>query len=225
MTAQDIRICFIGDSFVNGTGDETYLGWTGLLCAAAAKAGDISLTSYNLGIRRNTSTDILHRWEQECSLRLPEFCEGHIVLSCGINDMVVEGGHTRVPPVVSCKNVQQILQLASLKYKTIMVGPAPVWDDELNGRIKYISSAYAKIAEENGIPFIEIFSHLIADQEYLQQSKSNDGYHPASQGYAKLANIIAASTLWCFYYSLCCISTESLLLNRLQSSLHNHLSQ
>ena len=32
---QDIRICFIGDSLVNGTGDEAALGWAGRLCACA----------------------------------------------------------------------------------------------------------------------------------------------------------------------------------------------
>lgn len=52
--AQDIRICFIGDSFVNGTGDETALGWTGRLCAAAHARG-FPVTYYNLGIRRKRS--------------------------------------------------------------------------------------------------------------------------------------------------------------------------
>lgn len=28
MAVQDIRICYIGDSFVNGTGDESCLGGT-----------------------------------------------------------------------------------------------------------------------------------------------------------------------------------------------------
>lgn len=37
---QDIRICFIGDSLVNGTGDEAALGWAGRLCAMA-NASDI----------------------------------------------------------------------------------------------------------------------------------------------------------------------------------------
>ena len=44
---QGIRICFIGDSFVNGTGDETALGWAGGLCVAASASGK-STTYYNL---------------------------------------------------------------------------------------------------------------------------------------------------------------------------------
>ena len=55
---KDIRICFVGDSLVNGTGDEMALGWAGRLCAMAHTRGS-SVTYYNLGIRRNTSKDIL----------------------------------------------------------------------------------------------------------------------------------------------------------------------
>jgi len=32
---QDIRICYVGDSFVNGTGDPAKLGWTGRLSASS----------------------------------------------------------------------------------------------------------------------------------------------------------------------------------------------
>ena len=197
MTIPDIRICFLGDSFVNGTGDETYLGWTGRLCAGA-KTDDISLTYYNLGIRRNTSADILQRWEQECTQRLPDFCDGRVVLSCGANDMVLEEGQTRVTPEASRNNVRLILQQANTKYKTIMIGPAPVGDDDLNSRIKAISEVYAQEARALGIPFIEVFSHLVSDQRYLHESKNNDGFHPRSHGYTAIANIIAASDNWWF---------------------------
>jgi lysophospholipase L1-like esterase len=56
----DIRICFVGDSFVNGTGDPDCLGWTGRLCASRSRQGR-SITYYNLGVRRETSADICDR--------------------------------------------------------------------------------------------------------------------------------------------------------------------
>lgn len=194
---QDIRICFVGDSFVNGTGDETCLGWAGRLCAAA-KTDNISVTYYNLGVRRNTSEDILQRWEQECALRLPDFCEGRMVLSCGVNDMLSEHDQLRVSPEDSRSNVRQILQQASAKYKTIMVGPAPVGDAALNSRIKTISAAYAQEASALGIPFIDVFSQLITDRQYLQDCNSSDGLHPRSDGYSAIAKVIAASGNWWF---------------------------
>ena len=59
-----MRICFVGDSFVNGTGDPECLGWPGRICAAARRAGH-DVTYYNLGVRRDTSGDVQARWELE----------------------------------------------------------------------------------------------------------------------------------------------------------------
>lgn len=197
MAVEDIRICFIGDSFVNGTGDETFLGWAGRLCNLA-QTHETAITFYNLGVRRNTSADILQRWQQECTQRLPDICDGRIVLCCGVNDMVLENGQVRVSLDASRSNVRQILQQTRAKYKTIMVGPAPVGDDDLNTRIKHISEAYANEAGALGIPFIEVFSQLISDQKYILESKNNDGYHPRSYGYTAIAKVIAASPHWWF---------------------------
>ena len=72
MEVTDIRICFIGDSSVNGTGDPLCLGWTGRVCATAIKLGYPS-THYNLGIRRETSADIAARWRKN----VPSGCPQH----------------------------------------------------------------------------------------------------------------------------------------------------
>ena len=197
MSVSDIRICFIGDSLVNGTGDETYLGWAGRLCKAA-NTGDNSLTYYNLGIRRNTSTDILQRWEQECEQRLPDFCDARIVLSCGVNDMVLESGQQRVSIEKSLRNITAILQTATTRYKTILVGPPPVGDEELNTRLHSLSAAYQQKAISLGVPYIDVFSKLITNQQYLQESRSYDGYHPKSDGYAAIAKVIANDDNWWF---------------------------
>lgn len=189
MEKPDLRICFIGDSFINGTGDETFLGWSGRVCAALLD-DSFTLTYYNLGVRRQTSADILQRWEQECAQRLPDFCEGHLVLSCGINDMVLENGNTRIAFSESVTNVRTLLSAAKSKYKTLLVGPAAVGDDALNARIAALNEAYKQEAEKLGIPFINIFPHLLADTAYLAESRANDGYHPRSGGYAKIANLI-----------------------------------
>ena len=73
-----MRICFIGDSFVQGTGDDACLGWVGRVCAALRQQGR-DLTSYNLGIRRDTSADIRQRWQREAQLRLPAEHDGRLV--------------------------------------------------------------------------------------------------------------------------------------------------
>ena len=56
MQTDDLRLCFVGDSFVNGTNDPDYLGWTGRVSILARGRGHM-LTCYNLGVRRDTSSD------------------------------------------------------------------------------------------------------------------------------------------------------------------------
>jgi acyl-CoA thioesterase I len=194
---QDIRICFVGDSFVNGTGDEMALGWAGRVCAAAHARG-IPVTYYNLGIRRNTSKDVLVRWEIECSLRLPESCDGRIVLSCGVNDTVIENGAVRVRPEESRSNIREILRAAK-KYKVLVVGPPPVDGNDQNEKIKVLSEAFAQETEALDVPYIDLFSSLVSDAAYKQEVSSNDGSHPKSSGYAKMAQIVGSSPRWWFH--------------------------
>jgi lysophospholipase L1-like esterase len=108
MVSSDICICFVVDSFVNGTGDPDYLGWTGRACSAAHQAG-YAVTSYNLGVRRDTSTDIAARWRDECVRRLPDSCDGRIVFSLGVNNTTLENGVTRVRTEQSLINTRAIL--------------------------------------------------------------------------------------------------------------------
>ena len=191
---QDIRICFIGDSLVNGTGDEAALGWAGRLCAMA------NVTYYNLGIRRNTSKDILLRWESECTRRLPHSCDGRLVLSCGVNDTAIENGRVRVSSAESCANVRAILRGAK-RYTVLVVGPPPVLDDEQNKRIEDLSFAFSREAQALGVPYIDLFSVLCADDAYRREVARNDGSHPKSEGYSKMARIIGSSSNWWFCFA------------------------
>src|SRR5687767_2146287 len=129
MVSSDIRICFVGDSFVNGTCDPDYLGWTGRVCLVARQSG-YDLTSYNLGVRRDTSTDIASRWRDECLRRLPTSCDGRIVFSFGVNDTTVEHGATRVSTEQSLINTRKVLSTSVSLYPTLMVGPPPIADAE-----------------------------------------------------------------------------------------------
>jgi lysophospholipase L1-like esterase len=194
---QDIRICFVGDSFVNGTGDETSLGWAGRLCGEANRICQV--TYYNLGVRRDTSKDLMLRWHQECNIRLPDFVDGRIVISCGVNDTVIEGGKQRVNTDESAANIREILHEAQKRYKVIMVGPPPVGEHEQDKRIQGVSTAFARECGALGIPYIDLFSVLSLDDTYKSEVSSNDGAHPKSTGYLKMAKIISYSPSWWFH--------------------------
>lgn len=106
-----VRICFVGESFVNGTGDTECLGWTGRVCVDANKKG-YDLTYYNLGVRGETTEELKHRWRNEVTYRLPSNDEGRVVFSFGVNDTVILNGKTRLSLLNSIFNVRQILREA-----------------------------------------------------------------------------------------------------------------
>lgn len=189
---REIRICFVGDSFVNGTGDSECLGWTGRVCTQANHKG-YDITYYNLGIRRDTSSDIAKRWLQEVSLRLPPECHGRLVFSFGLNDTTLENGKTRVDITDSIKNARQILSQAKQLYPVLMIGIAPYAEQEdidRKQRITNLSQEFAMICQELDIPYLDIFPLLEKSAVWINEARNNDGVHPKAAGYGEFAQIV-----------------------------------
>lgn len=199
-----VRICFIGDSFVNGTGDPECLGWTGRICANANKKG-YDITYYNLGIRRDTSTDIAKRWSQEVSLRLPKEYDGRVVFCFGLNDTTIENGKTRVDFADSIKNTREILSKAKSLYPVLMVGPAPYAekeDPQRKQRTIDLSKQYGFICNELNVPYLDVFPILEKSNIWINEAKSNDGVHPRAGGYAEFAQIVENWDAWLNWFTL-----------------------
>lgn len=194
---KDIRICYVGDSFVNGTGDPDKLGWVGRLSRNAESDG-IEITHYNLGIRRETSSDIVQRWASECRARLPDGSDNRVVFSFGVNDAVVEKGSPRVGVDVSVVNARAILTEALRSYAVIMVGPPPIDDDALNVKIRELDEKYAGLCRELKVPYLSVFDRLAGDAVWNCEVKGNDGAHPRAEGYTRLAEYIQSWEGWWF---------------------------
>jgi len=192
-----MRICFVGDSFVNGTGDPEYLGWTGRICRAARRKG-LDITYYNLGIRRNTSADIALRWLEEVSRRLPEECNGRVVFSFGVNDTTIEEGKTRINFQNSIENTSKILTEANPLFPVLMVSPPPVPDIEQNIRVAELSRQFDSVCRQFGVPYLDVFNPLQASTVWLKEAAANDGYHPGLAGYSELATLVER---WCSWLS------------------------
>ncbi|MDP8966183.1 MAG: GDSL-type esterase/lipase family protein [Cyanobacteriota bacterium] len=192
-----MRICFVGDSFVNGTGDPEYLGWTGRICRAARRKG-LDITYYNLGIRRNTSADIAVRWLEEVSRRLPEECNGRVVFSFGVNDTTLEEGKTRINFQNSIENTSKILTEANPLFPVLMVSPPPVPDIEQNIRVAELSRQFDSVCRQLGVPYLDVFNPLQASTVWLKEAAANDGYHPGLAGYSELAKLVER---WCSWLS------------------------
>lgn len=197
MENHDIRICFIGDSFVNGTGDPEFLGWTGRLCQHAARAG-VELTGYNLGVRRDTSRDISRRWLAECQRRLPTACDGRVVFSFGVNDTTLDGAETRVDEHETLSHAQAMLEAAVGRWATLMVGPPPVADATQNERIARLDESLSQTANGCQVPYLSIYGELLNAPVWQEEIKTNDGSHPRAGGYDLLATLVKRWPAWWF---------------------------
>ena len=192
---KSLRICFVGDSLVNGTGDPACLGWTGRVCAAACEAGH-DITYYNLGIRRATSADLHGYWREEVTRRLPEGIDGRVVFSFGVNDATAIDGLLRVPQEATLQRARAMLTEAQKTWPILLIGPTPVLDTAHNERILQLSQRLVAVAKELGVAYLPVFDVLSISGVWLDEVRSNDGAHPRAKGYAALAQCVQSWPAW-----------------------------
>ncbi len=195
MAIDDLRICFVGDSFVNGTGDSECLGWTGRVCAALIEQGH-GVTHYNLGVRRETSSDIAARWRQEVTARLAHGSEARLVFSFGVNDTMPQGRGSRVSYTDSLANTESILRSARAVAATFMVGPPPTADERQNIAIVKLAQGIQVVCGSVGVPFLDAFIPLHKSTIWMDEVRAGDGAHPSAAGYAKFAQLVLGSSAW-----------------------------
>src|SRR6266850_2518277 len=139
-----MRICFIGDSFVSGAYDEDCLGWAGRISSDARRRGH-DLSPYNLGIRGETSVQIAKRWRAEAEPRQSPQQEGRLVFEFGVNDAREVAGKRQLEAAQSLAAARDMLGTASRWKPTLMIGPPPGGDEARNARVKELSGGFARI--------------------------------------------------------------------------------
>jgi acyl-CoA thioesterase-1 len=193
---RDLRIAFVGDSFVNGTGDPAFLGWTGRLCARSRTLAP-GLTRYELGIRRQTSRDIEQRWQHEVLPRLPTGCDRRVVFSCGANDTdEVAGG---LAPSASLAAFSALVGAARALMPVLVVGPpalSEAHDSARNARIAALSAGFAGICATLAVPYLEVAITLRTHPAWQEEVTRGDGAHPQEAGYELLAQLVFAWRAW-----------------------------
>lgn len=197
MRRGDHRICFVGDSFVQGTGDAAGGGWVGRVAAAAVTAG-YDITAYNLGVRRDTSADVAARWQAECDARFRVECSPYLVFSFGANDMTAEAESLRVPMPQSIDNFRAVVADAAQRCPTLFVGPPPVGDPAQDTRIVALCTTYALLATELGVPYLPLAQALLDDPAWREAVAAGDGTHPDGRGYARIAARVLQWPQWWF---------------------------
>lgn len=180
-------ICYIGDSLTLGYGDPAGLGWPGRI-SGALRTGETDVTSYNLGVRRDTTPKMAARWKAEAGLRRIPGEECRLVFNFGVADLV-----NKVSETETLVAAEAMLTEAKAMGDVLVVGPTPVLDEALCARIAYLSPAIGGLCKKLGVPFIPLLDALMADPVFTQSLADNDDVHPAAPGYAAMARHLLAS--------------------------------
>lgn len=187
-------VMFFGDSHTVGTGDPEALGWAGRVAGAAIAAG-IPVTSYNLGVRGETSVEVAARWRLEAEPRLPDDgSDPRAVFAFGVNDVAVQGGNTRCSREESLEALESVLDgAAELGMRPLFVGPAAIDDEDTNERIVALSAAFGELCEERGALFVPLVEQLWRSHLWRHEVAAGDGAHPGAYGYMEIARLILAA--------------------------------
>lgn len=205
----DVRVTFFGDSIVAGVGDPQGAGWVGRVVAGAFSAG-VPLTAYNLGVRRETSADVLARWEAEIAPRLIDAADCRLVFCFGANDATWENGGPRVEPAQSLENLARVLATARQRaLPVLVVGPPPVGDPAQRDRIGTLSAGFREIAARHGAPYVELAGPLRRSPVWKRELEAGDGAHPGGDGYALVADLVMEAWLTWLSASVAAAASES----------------
>ena len=188
----EVHVLFFGDSHTVGVGDPSGLGWVGRIVAATHAEG-IPLVAYNLGVRGETSEEAMHRWQDEATARASDL-ETKVVFGVGANDSAEEEEASRVELFDSVDALVAMLRQADeAGLPALVVGPAPVGDEQQVERIANLSSRFAEACEQMGVPFVEVTASLRGNRTWRKEIAASDEAHPGAAGYEALAHIVLES--------------------------------
>jgi acyl-CoA thioesterase-1 len=182
---RDVRLVVIGDGFAAGVGDPKALGWVSRV-VARSQSPELALTAYNLGVRDDSSADVLVRWREESSRRFAPGAEHRLVLNMGFGD-VSQGLST----ARSRLNLANILDdAAAFSIPTLVVGPAPTLDPAFDVRLKVVADAQADVCARRSVPFVDCFEALLKHEQWQSDLSTGDGVHPGQAGYGLIAWLV-----------------------------------
>ena len=183
---RDVGIVFVGASLVAGVGDPKGQGWVSRVVGRTHHS-ELELTAYNLGVRGDTTADVLGRWKAECEPRWRGRGEKRLVVSVGGNDAA-----TGVTLARHRLNLANILDdAASAGIGTFVVSPPPGDDEELNAKLDVLVEAQADVCSRRGVPFVDCFRPLLGHEQWQSDlAASRVPHHPGQAGYGLIAWLV-----------------------------------
>ena len=183
---RDVALVFLGASMVAGVGDPKGQGWVTRV-VGRTQHPDLALTAYNLGVRGDTTADLLGRWKSECAPRWAGRAEKRLVVSIGGNDAAAGVSLAR-----HRLNLANILDdAASAGIGTFVVSPAPTDDAEVNEKLDVLVEAQGDVCSRRGVPFVDCFSPLLGHEQWQSDlAASSVPHHPGQAGYGLIAWLV-----------------------------------
>jgi len=167
-------------------GDPKGQGWVTRV-VGRTQDPDLELTAYNLGVRGDTSADVLHRWETEVPLRWAGRTERRVVVSVGTDDVL--RGITLARHRLNLANLLD--DAATSGVGTFVVSPPPTDDPELNARLEVLVEAQGDVCARRGVPFVDCFAPLLGhDQWRTDLATTRVEHHPGQAGYGLIAWLV-----------------------------------
>ena len=182
---RDVRVCVVGDSFVNGYGDPKALGWLGRV-TARTPTGEMALTVYELGVRGDSSADVLARWRGETARRFVPTAENRLVVAVGRHDLAQ--GLSLARTRLNLANIVDDATTGGLR--PFVVGLAPSLDPATNEQLKPLVAAQQDVCSRRNIPFVDCFTPLLGHEQWYADLAAGDGTHPGQAGYGLLAWLV-----------------------------------
>lgn len=194
-----VKIVCIGDSIVEGEGDELGLsGWAGRLQHKILKGSKVGENRiYNLGMGMETSIDLMHRFFSEVLYRNPDV----IIMQAAHGDSRLALNNAQIKEFEIGKSARlrsynKLFTYLSLsKKKILIIGLNPISFNTTSKkyplqRSKHIEShnrGLKKLCNQFKLPFLDprdIFKNVKLEKFYV------DGLHPNSKGYELMFDAI-----------------------------------
>jgi len=188
-------LCF-GDSITFGEMDTEHGGWVDQLkddyIRQYANSIRQEVTVYNLGIGGETTDGLRSRFATEFSARSVKGQETVVILSYGINDIVIHKGKNIVPVEYFVRNLKSGIDSSKLNGASIVLSSMTPISDSIDGivnqhnKLRYCkdieryNSVLQRLATEKGCLYLDIYREFNKNKYQLL---SKDGVHPNSEGH------------------------------------------
>lgn len=175
------QIVFVGDSITD-------------LCPLDDYYADLDLACYNRGIGGDTTDGVLRRLK----VSIFDIKPSKIVLMIGTND--VDGGKNNAYIVANYRKILDEIKENQPKVELFFMSVIPQNKDfenasglnvtENNRQIVELNSEIAKLCDEYGYTYINIYNSLLGEDGYLDKKYSDDGLHLNANGFVVWSNAL-----------------------------------